>query len=208
MRYAQRERTGPRAALEFRAQHCGRGREALRRARIRTRAARRHANCGWINEAFDAAQPWLLAKDSDKRDALQTVCSQALSGFQLLTVLLAPVLPQVASRVAHEMFGLDRDFMWADAWTEPVAIKPYRHLMSRIDPKQIDALLEGRSTAATTPQAVPAAQHTEATLPPRRQARLPIPRPMARSQSTISPRSTCASRKSSTPSMSTAPQGS
>ncbi len=115
-----------------------------------------------INEAFDAAQPWLLAKDSDKRDALQTVCSQALSGFQLLTVLLAPVLPQVASRVAHEMFGLDRDFMWADAWAEPVAIKPYRHLMSRIDPKQIDALLEGRSTAAATPQAVPAAQHTEA----------------------------------------------
>jgi len=101
-----------------------------------------------INEAFDAAQPWLLAKDPSQREALQTICSQTLSGFQLLTVLLAPVLPQVASRVSREMFGRDRDLVWPDAWTDPVAIKPYRHLLSRIDPKQIDALLEGRSAAA------------------------------------------------------------
>ena len=112
-----------------------------------------------INEAFDAAQPWMLAKDPDKRDTLQTVCSQTLQGFQLLTVLLAPVLPQVASRVAREMFGRDRDLAWTDAWTEPAAIKPYRHLLSRIDPKQMDALLEGRSPAvATLPQAAPATQ--------------------------------------------------
>ena len=39
-----------------------------------------------INEAFDAAQPWVLAKDPAQRDRLQTVCSQALQGFQLLTV--------------------------------------------------------------------------------------------------------------------------
>src|SRR2546422_3302565 len=58
-----------------------------------------------INEAFDAAQPWSLAKDASRRDALQTICSQALQGFQLLTVILAPVLPVVASRVARELFG-------------------------------------------------------------------------------------------------------
>src|SRR4029077_1402317 len=34
-----------------------------------------------INAEFDAAQPWLLAKDPARRDALQTVCSQALQGF-------------------------------------------------------------------------------------------------------------------------------
>jgi methionyl-tRNA synthetase len=51
-----------------------------------------------INEAFDAAQPWLLAKDPAQRDRLQTACSQALQGFALLSVILAPVLP--ASRRA------------------------------------------------------------------------------------------------------------
>jgi methionyl-tRNA synthetase len=101
-----------------------------------------------INEAFDAAQPWLLAKDPARRDLLQTICTQSLQGFQLLTVLLAPVLPEVAARGARELFGLDRDFSWSDAWTEPQTVRPYAHLITRIDPKQIDALLQGPTAAA------------------------------------------------------------
>jgi methionyl-tRNA synthetase len=96
-----------------------------------------------LNESFDAAVPWVLAKDPSARDRLQTVCSQALHGFQLLTVMLAPVLPGVASRVARELFGLDRELAWSDAWRDPQAVRPFKHLMQRIDPKQIDALLEG-----------------------------------------------------------------
>jgi methionyl-tRNA synthetase len=113
-----------------------------------------------INEAFDAAQPWLLAKDPARRDELQTVCTRALQGFQLLTVLLAPVLPAVASRVARELLGLGRDLVWADAWEEPASIRPYTHLMTRIDPRQVDALLEGPKAAA-----VPAAPPPAAPLP-------------------------------------------
>ncbi|HYT98632.1 MAG TPA: methionine--tRNA ligase subunit beta, partial [Casimicrobiaceae bacterium] len=102
-----------------------------------------------INETFDAAQPWLLAKDPTRRDALQTICSQSLQGFQLLTVLLAPVLPATAARVAREFFGLGRDFVWSDAWKEPTAVAPYTHLLARVEAKQIDALLEGPK--ATSP---------------------------------------------------------
>jgi methionyl-tRNA synthetase len=110
-----------------------------------------------INEAFDAAQPWLLAKDPARRDELQTVCTRALQGFQLLTVVLAPVLPAVASRVARELLGLGRDFAWTDACAEPASIRPYTHLMTRIDPRQIDALLEGPKAAASAAPAPPAA---------------------------------------------------
>jgi methionyl-tRNA synthetase len=120
-----------------------------------------------INEAFDAAQPWVLAKDPAKRAELQTVCSQALQGFQLLSVILAPVLPGVASRVARELFALDRDFTWEDAWREPSRILPYRHLMSRVDPKTMDVLLGLEPTAANAPaksttdkRAAPAAVET------------------------------------------------
>ncbi len=105
-----------------------------------------------LNEAFDAAEPWVLAKDPSARDRLQTVCSQALHGFQLLTVMLAPVLPRIASRVARELFGLDRELAWSDAWRDPQAVRPFKHLMQRIDPKQIDALLEGpKATLASAP---------------------------------------------------------
>ena len=93
-----------------------------------------------INKDFDAHQPWILAKDPASFPELQDVCSRALQGFKFLTVLLAPVLPQVAERVARELFGLDRPFVWADAEVLPTRINPYHHLMTRVDPKQLDAL--------------------------------------------------------------------
>ncbi|HZW76170.1 MAG TPA: methionine--tRNA ligase, partial [Caldimonas sp.] len=68
-----------------------------------------------INTEFDERQPWLLVKDAARRDELQDVCSRALFGFKLLSVLLAPVLPATAGRVARELFGMERDFRWSDA---------------------------------------------------------------------------------------------
>src|SRR6266704_2779505 len=95
-----------------------------------------------INHDFDAHQPWVLAKDTAKRAELQDVCSRALQGFRLLSILIAPVLPGLAERVARELFGLDRPFAWSDADLLPARINPYQHLMTRVDPKQLDALFE------------------------------------------------------------------
>jgi methionyl-tRNA synthetase len=95
-----------------------------------------------INHDFDAHQPWVLAKDPANRAELQDVCSRALQGFRLLTVLIAPVLPEVAKRVARDLFGAERPFTWSDADVLPERIQPYQHLMTRVDPKQLDALFD------------------------------------------------------------------
>ncbi|MGH8262691.1 MAG: methionine--tRNA ligase subunit beta, partial [Steroidobacteraceae bacterium] len=115
-----------------------------------------------INQEFDAKQPWVLAKDPAKHAELQDVCSRALHGFQLLTVLLAPVLPRTAARVARELFGLDRDFTWSDTETLPKRIAPYSHLMTRVDPKQLDALFE--PDKGSTPMTAPTASPDAATI--------------------------------------------
>ena len=99
-----------------------------------------------INQEFDARQPWVLAKDLARSAQLQDVCSRALFGFQLLTVLLAPILPRVAETVARELFGLDRSLQWTDAGELLKRINPYQHLMTRVDPKQITALIGTDST--------------------------------------------------------------
>jgi len=127
-----------------------------------------------INQEFDARQPWVLAKDPAKAAELQDVCSRALHGFKLLTVLLAPVLPQVAGRVARHLFGLDRPFQWSDADGLPTRINPYQHLMTRVDPKQLDALFEsdqepaqaatGKPQTAAAQSASPGAAAGAATL--------------------------------------------
>jgi len=89
-----------------------------------------------INEAFDMAKPWVLAKDPAKRAELQNVCSVVLYGFKLLTVYLTPILPALSKRVAIEILRQQAGFSWADAAILPTRINPYSHLMQRVDPKQ------------------------------------------------------------------------
>jgi methionyl-tRNA synthetase len=101
-----------------------------------------------INHDFDARQPWVLAKDPAQAAQLQDVCSRALYGFKVLSVLLAPVLPALAARAARELFGLDDTFTWDDAQVLPERIHPYKHLMTRVDPKQLDALFDTEPPAA------------------------------------------------------------
>jgi methionyl-tRNA synthetase len=101
-----------------------------------------------INKDFDARQPWQLAKDQARSAELQDICSRALYGFKLLSVLLAPVLPQLTARVAVQLFGLGRPFRWSDALELPTRINPYEHLMTRVEPKQLDALFATDERAA------------------------------------------------------------
>ncbi|MGB6488203.1 MAG: methionine--tRNA ligase [Steroidobacteraceae bacterium] len=110
-----------------------------------------------INQDFDGRQPWVLAKDPAKRGELQDICSRTLHGFKLLSVLLAPVLPAVSERVARDLFGLDRPFRWSDAAEPPTRVSPYQHLMTRVDPKQLDALFETDTPAAAPVPAATAA---------------------------------------------------
>lgn len=125
------------------------------------------AHADQINQAFDTAQPWVLAKgwaDADEatRNQLQDVCSRALAGFKALSVMLTPILPELGNRVARELFGLPEGFAWQDAGQLPNRISPFKHLMQRVDPKQLDQLFEMPSgnTAIGAP-----AQEAQATLP-------------------------------------------
>ncbi|OZI44136.1 methionine--tRNA ligase [Bordetella genomosp. 5] len=105
------------------------------------------AHADRINQAFDAAQPWVLAKGladapQEQRDQLQDICSRALAGFKALSVMLAPVLPALSNRVARELFGATRDFAWTDAAELPSQVAPFKHLMQRVEPKMLDDLFE------------------------------------------------------------------
>ena len=100
-----------------------------------------------INQGFDSEQPWVIAKavaagDDSKKSQLQDICSRALAGFKAMSIMLAPVLPDLSSRVARDLFGLDRDFNWGDAAVLPETIQPFKHLMQRVEPSMLDALFE------------------------------------------------------------------
>ncbi|MBE7521084.1 MAG: methionine--tRNA ligase [Burkholderiales bacterium] len=109
-----------------------------------------------INRHFDERQPWLLAKDTAKRAELHRVVSECITGFKNLTVFLAPVLPATA-RKAATFLGIDRELRWDDLAADVGGIARYEHLLGRIDPKVVDALIAPPETrAAAAPASAPA----------------------------------------------------
>ena len=94
------------------------------------------------NSYIDMHKPWELAKSESERERLHEICSVALNLFKLLTVYLKPVLPALAEEV--EKFLDVNNLQWSDSkkcLPTSHVIKPYQHLMSRIDPKLIDKLI-------------------------------------------------------------------
>jgi methionyl-tRNA synthetase len=117
-----------------------------------------------INQYVDKHQPWQLAKQEGQDAKLQEVCSLLINAFRLLTIYLKPVLPKLAQR-AEEFLNV-APLHWADAGhLLPPAhlINAYEHLMQRIDPKQVEALVAANRESLAAPG------------PPWRQRRLPEP---------------------------------
>ncbi|MFN6961527.1 MAG: methionine--tRNA ligase [Rhodocyclaceae bacterium] len=95
-----------------------------------------------VNQYVDHHQPWKLAKQGGHERELHIVCTMLINAFRLLTLYLKPVLPKLAQR-AEEFMNV-APLVWRDAMhlLPPAhAINPYEHLMTRIEKKQIDALL-------------------------------------------------------------------
>ncbi|QWE29227.1 methionine--tRNA ligase [Polynucleobacter sp. AM-7D1] len=95
-----------------------------------------------VNAFVDENKPWEIAKDPGRESDLQGVCSVTLEAFRLLSLYLKPILPQVTAGV--EEFLSVPAMTWNDLKT-PLSsqnpIKAYKHLMSRVEAPQIEALL-------------------------------------------------------------------
>jgi methionyl-tRNA synthetase len=107
-----------------------------------------------VNQYVDAERPWDLAKDPAREADLHRCCSTALRAFRDLVLLLAPVLPATLEKVRAFMNLPATD--WAALATplpEGHQINAYQHLLTRVDPKQLDALfdLPPAQTPADTP---------------------------------------------------------
>jgi methionyl-tRNA synthetase len=157
------------AGLLQRVQGAAEGIAALYEAREYGRALREvMALADLANQYVDEHKPWDLAKpvlsgaeggEAD-RERLHAVCSVALNLFRLLALYLKPVLPKLAEAV--EGFLAIEPLSWADAARLLPAghrIEPYQHLMTRIERKQVDALIAANQ--ASLPATPAPARHAE-----------------------------------------------
>ncbi|MFD1120977.1 methionine--tRNA ligase [Methylophilus flavus] len=101
------------------------------------------------------AAPWVVAKDETKSPELHAICSNALEMFRLLTIYLKPVLPNIA--VAVEAFFDVEPLQWADAafGLGSQTIQPYSHMVTRLEGKQIEAMVEANKENLQATESAP-----------------------------------------------------
>ncbi len=94
------------------------------------------------NQYIDEQKPWVVAKEEGKEAELQAICSDGLNLFRLLIGYLRPILPGTAEMA--ESFLQIGPLSW-DQLATPLTghkISKFKPLMTRVDPKQIEAMLE------------------------------------------------------------------
>ena len=108
-----------------------------------------------VNQHFDAEQPWNLAKQStdSAKAALHDCCTQCIAAFHALSVWLSPIIPLTAGK-AMAFLGGASSLRWGDWENTPKEIGKYSHLMTRVEEKQLDALLDIAPAAPKEPKKV------------------------------------------------------
>jgi|TARA_R110002126_G_scaffold110918_2_gene248627 methionyl-tRNA synthetase len=94
-----------------------------------------------INQYIDAEKPWILAKDPDQLERVQSICSLGLNLFRLLITYLKPVLPTMAHD--SEEFLNCGPLTWQNIETPLLnhSINTFKPLMTRIEQASLDALI-------------------------------------------------------------------
>jgi methionyl-tRNA synthetase len=108
------------------------------------------------NQYIDEKKPWVLAKEEGKAQEVHEVCSVGINLFRVLMTYLKPVLPAMA--VKAEAF-LNHSLDWT-ALQGPLLghqLSKFKPLLTRIETKQVEAMVEAsKQTPATPPPGKPA----------------------------------------------------
>ena len=110
------------------------------------------------NEYIAEAAPWALAKDPARRDELHVVLSTGINLFRAIACALKPILPATVERIEAFLALPGRHFAGFQEIGTQLAdhvVQAYQPLATRIDPKQIAAMIEAskESLAAAAPAA-------------------------------------------------------
>ncbi|MDO8374005.1 MAG: methionine--tRNA ligase [Polaromonas sp.] len=108
-----------------------------------------------VNAYVDQNKPWELAKQAGMDGRLHDVCTVCIEAFRLLTIYLKPVLPALGAEV--ENFLKTGPLGFADAAAglgSGHAIGDYKHLLQRVDVKQLEALFEPPAQETPAPSAI------------------------------------------------------
>ncbi|MBP3735617.1 MAG: methionine--tRNA ligase [Lachnospiraceae bacterium] len=114
-----------------------------------------------LNKYIDETEPWVLAKDEEKKDRLSTVLYNLIEGICIGTAMVAPFMPTTAERILQQLNTKNRSFDSLDTFGlypsgNRVTDKP-EILFARLDweevKKKVDVIMEKQRNAAAAASA-------------------------------------------------------
>jgi methionyl-tRNA synthetase len=114
------------------------------------------------NEFVDRKEPWKLAKAPERAGELRDACTVILNLYRQLAIYLAPVLPRLATSSA-ELLAAPL-VAWDETKRPAVGSKigKFQHLLARVDPKKVAALVAAQPSAdAASPAATATASRKD-----------------------------------------------
>jgi len=103
------------------------------------------------NQYVDEHKPWQMAKEPGREAEVVAVCTQALNLFRVLMTWLSPVIPAIAARAGEFLNCELDDWQRIECPLLDQAINKFSPLAKRVEPKQVEALMEdARESLAPT----------------------------------------------------------
>ncbi len=93
------------------------------------------------NQYIDEQKPWVLAKEPGNEQAVHDACSVGINLFRILMTYLKPVLPAMADK-AEAFLNTSLDWTALDGPLTGHTLNKFKPLMTRVDPKQVEAMVE------------------------------------------------------------------
>ncbi|MGY6555042.1 MAG: methionine--tRNA ligase [Wenzhouxiangella sp.] len=104
------------------------------------------------NRYIDEHKPWVMAKEEGREQEVLAVCTQGINLFRAMMIWLQPVIPHTAAAAAEFLASPLDDF---DSVASPLLdhqIQPFKALLKRVEPEQIEQILTAsRESLESTP---------------------------------------------------------
>jgi methionyl-tRNA synthetase len=109
------------------------------------------------NKYIDDKAPWALTKQEGKEVEVQDICSMGINLFRVLMTYLKPIMPKLAIR-SEEFLAETLDWEIIKTPLAGHKINQFKALFQRIDPKNVQAMVDASKESIEADKAVKATQ--------------------------------------------------
>ena len=94
------------------------------------------------NQYIDKMEPWVLSKDLENKELVQSICTTSLNLFRILAIMLNPVIPSLCEEIFKFLKIEEPKWNHISESLLDHKISVYKNLLTRVEVKEIEKIKE------------------------------------------------------------------